>query len=322
MARHPIPAHPVVDEGWRRRFEGFVPADIQLEGPLTPGARALEPRYYTLGHDSDWSAECHPLEVGLALPDPRWLDCLFGPQGLVCGDAVIGLALEWGSDSSARRGMGDVVRYRLGGSDPAGCSLRVYLGPGSVRGTVVFDLVLFVLQPGVPREDEGHLANTSGFRLGSLAAVWRVVVDGDGSLFPIVQEPGSVDGPLWEYRKDWDEPDVDPFDEDHVRLVVYDGHPDFRVLKGSDESPFDTPLFRQVLGCWLALLFEDLERDAPDVWNRIVADEDAGFEPGSIAAAARYLSRTGGIDHATLALRVKTSLAWVDRAVRPARRTG
>jgi hypothetical protein len=242
---------------------------------------------------------------------------LFGPKGLTARNATLSLALEWVSMDSGWRTLGEPWPLKIPdgtrGSDPI--RLCISFSSSSIRGIGTLTLQLFLADPGEPTAEESMMARTVGFRFGSLDLGTRVVVDGDGSLFPIIEDNLGVSAPLWEFQRDW----TDPFDEEFstafLSLALNRDHPDFRLLKENDQLFRWTPLFRQAVASWITILILELKNESPSEFQEIESNRLGRALPGSIADAVAYMLRVGDLDSSSAASLMFSAQQWVDRVM-------
>ena len=321
MSSHRISARPVITDALLDRFKPKVTWDFCSLSGHDPGNAEVGRFRYTFGRDSEWSVALHDLVVKCAVTLPGDWPSLFGPgpNGLVCRNTAICIALEWGSSETARRGLSTscILRVPPQGRKPALAPLKldVAFPANTLRGNVALSVQLFVGAPGRPTNVEHHLANMQGFRLGALGPGILLMFEGDGSLFPILEEEGNPGSPLWEFRATWDDPAVDTFSEDNISLVINTRHAGFAELKGSEKANYRTPFFRQVVSTWVSVLLWKLKSEHRDLWAMITTQGQDAFEPRSIALAANYIIHAGRIDTASPDALIRTAQAWMDEAL-------
>ncbi len=287
-----------------------------------PGARDLGGGEYSLGTDSDWNPDLHNLAIKCTLENAASLGPLFGVGGVAASDASLLLTLEWTSAESGWRGLGPPLHLTRGVlMDRDGpLTLVLMLPQGSMRGSGMISVQAFLSDAGRADTVDAGLARNTGTRLGMLSSPIRVVVDGDGSLFPVVEEDLGVDGALWEMRAAWNDPRDEPFTAEFIALVLNRKHELFTQLRQPVERPGQhtqqTPLMRHVLASWIALLVlnvsADLEKEFDELLGRPV-------DPGgvaSIADAAAALVRWGDLDTSSPNALFASVQRWLDRRVR------
>ncbi|WP_163002444.1 hypothetical protein [Pseudomonas viridiflava] len=281
---------------------------------LDPGATEVGNDQYALGKDSDWSPAEHPLMIQSLIERGPLLEAIFGSGGVATDEAEVLLALEWASADSCWRTLGPVHRLR---HEEAGgrVTLNIDLKPGTVRGSGLLSVQAFLgqskekLVPG--------FAHHSGARLGSLTQPIEVIIDGDGSLFPVVEESLGAEGPLWELKACWSDPQDEPFSSDYIALVLNNAHPHFEQLHDRRSlNKEQSPLMRQVFAAWLALVIAQVKDEMGAQFDRYqeAPDADQGF--ASIADAVRSFIRMGDLNTASLPELFVSTQCWLNRRVR------
>lgn len=278
-----------------------------------PGARAVSPLEYALGNDSDWTADHHDLTVVCRLGQPDALAVLFGTGGITPQGSRLQLALEWTSAESGWRQLGVPVdlRHQQCAAGTAPLSLSLTLAPGALRGSGKVALQVFLADAAVTGA-VGGIATEPGFRFGALCAPVTLVIDGDSSLFPILEESSEADGPLWQFRECWIDPETDPFSAEYVSLVLNTDHPHFGLLHDRRDGAAQTPLMRQILAAWIALFVGEVMRALEGRFSELVGEAGDAAE-GTIAAIAVDFVRSGELDTASPAALAASAQCWLDR---------
>lgn len=287
-----------------------------------PGAVDLGGGVHSLGSDSDWNPDLHNLTVSCTLENAVALAPMFGTGGIAATDAALVLSLEWTSAESGWRGLGRplrLTRAELLEGDVT-LSLLLVLPAGSIRGIGTISVQVFLSEPGAADAGDAGLARMKGARLGTLSGPIRVVIDGDGSLFPVVEEDLGTDGALWEMRSAWNDPRDEPFTSEFVVLVLNCKHELFGQLRQpvgrKGQMGPQTPLMRHVLASWIALLVLKVSTHLEKDFDEIVASQTPADEFASIADAAAMLVRTGDLDTRSPDALFATVQRWLDRRVR------
>lgn len=209
---------------------------------------------------------------------------LFGPNGLACRNAEIGLALLWTSKTSNQRGVEVIESFR---NDRKPVSVRHHFkfGQGRMKGNLSFRTVLFIKDPGVPDSDEQHLAGSSGMIVGTLDE-YVIYLDGSGSAFPIVEvrEPSQ---PLWWVSCDWADPLTDAFEEENVKICINKAHANYKFLN-AEGGMNNSPLFKEILSGALGIIIQKAK--SSDYWEDIMSGNYV--ETGSVAQAIKYFIDT------------------------------
>lgn len=281
---------------------------------IDPGATAVSGDQYALGKDSDWNPAEHPLAVQCLIERAPLLEAILGPHGVVSTDAEVLLALEWTSADSCWRKLGPVhrLRHEVEGEHVV---LDIGLEPGTVRGSGLLSVQAFLGRSAakfVP-----GFAHQPGARLGLLALPIEIVIDGDGSLFPVLEESLGVEGPLWELKACWSDPQDEPFSSDYVALVLNNAHPHFEQLRDRRSLRIEqSPLMRQVFAAWLALVIAQVKEDMGVQFDTYLGSPDANEGIASIADAVRSFIRLGDLKTGSLPELFISTQCWLDQRVR------
>lgn len=306
-----LPANLPLEFRFETRFK------FESTGP-DPRAQAITGVQYSLGTDSDWSADAHDLIIKCFFEGAPELGSLFGGGGLAAPDAELLLVLEWTSADSGWRTLGTPLRLTSRGLSPQKetNSLLLELPSGSVRGSGMLSVQLLLGYPGSSHPD-GSLANQMGARFGALSASVEIAIDGDGSLFPVQEEALGPDGALWELRAAWSDPLEEPFASEYVALVLNRDHELFDQLRERRTAPGrQTPLMRHVLSSWIALLVHKIKSELGHEFDAIVNSPRQAEDFASIAEATAGFVRAGELDTATLNGLFASAQRWLDRRIR------
>lgn len=280
---------------------------------LDPGATALSSDQYALGKDSDWNPAEHPLKAQCLIERVSLLEAIFGSDGVASKDAEVLLALEWASADSCWRTLGPV--YALRHEEGRAVVLDIELEPGTVRGSGFLSIQAFLGQ--YSAQFVPGFAHQLGARLGPLAQPIEIVIDGDGSLFPVLEESLGEEGPLWELKTCWSDPQDEPFSSDYVALVLNNAHPHFEQLRDRRALSFEqSPLMRQVFAAWLALVIFQVKEDMGAQFDTYLGAPDADEGIASIADAVRSFIRLGDLNTVSLPDLFVSTQCWLDQRVR------
>lgn len=318
MKRSPIPPHPVLTPALIEQM-CIDPVVTFSSFQGNTGAQGKWGEQYTLGHDCDWDPCRNELDVRCAITGMRNVRKLFGPGGIAPKSATLALVLEWFSSDSGWRQLGEPAFLRHPESeDPISVQLRLILPANMLRGTGTLSLQLLLVEAGIPESAEGGLASIPGFRFGMLGPDTRIVIDGDGSLFPIVVEALGTEKPLWSFSQDWCDPFEDEFSVVWLSLSLNLDHADFRKLREHGTQTWN-PLFCQVLASWLATFLMELRIALGDEFDNSVAEgRSSSAARGSIVDAAASMVRRGNLNCASPGELIRSIQTWMDATVRPA----
>ncbi|MFJ2545392.1 hypothetical protein ACIOVF_02860 [Pseudomonas sp. NPDC087612] len=319
MKQHQIPPHPVLTLEHIQQLE-FDPVITITSSRGSPGARGQWGGQFTLGHDSDWDPVRDELEVICHIEDLPNVWLLFGPAGVAPKSSTLALALEWVSSDSGWRTLGEPVMLRLPNSsdEAVPAHLTLELPANTARGTGTLSLQLFLSDAGTPDEEEKGLARIPGFRFGLLGPETRLIIDGDGSLFPVIEEELGVNEPLWRFTHDWSDPGEDEFSTTWLSLSLNNKHPDFPLLREKNSEVW-TPLFCQVMASWLATFLLELQADLGVDFSAIALGRSMAAERGSIVDAAASMVKRGNLNCSSPGELIRSIQAWVDTIARTPR---
>ncbi len=206
---------------------------------------------------------------------------LYGPEGIACNTAKLSLGLSWYSHDSNRRDVLEIGEIANSQEEQA-ISLCYTFEKQTLRKNLNLDIIIYIKKAGNPTEEEKHLANKTGYNLGTLTDTCKVLLEGNGSDFPIfiVKKPGE---PLWSLDFKCDSFDCDLL-QDKVSINLNELHPSFALIDKNDKKNFNPSILAETLGDALAALIES------------VRAEDSEFEcldeakPGSVALAIKFFS--------------------------------
>ena len=216
----------------------------------------------------------------------RTFQCLFGPEGIACKDAKIGLALVWTSADSKQRGIIEVGQF---GSEDLQMQNEadVLFQKAQLRGRVDFSTVLYIACSGTPTENEIHLANTPGYILGEFEnEKFSIQLDGNGSIFPVYERPEEGQ-PLWYVKCDWLDPLTDSFEES-VSIHINTLHKNYRYIDRTQKT-YDKQLLVEIMSSAISIVIETLRADEAS-WEEITSGEN--FEHGSVGEIIYYFKNT------------------------------
>lgn len=308
-----LPLYRMLNAPLCRGNESEVKYVFRSHEGLDPGAIAVNSYQYALGKDSDWNPAEDQLTVQCLIERASLLEAIFAADGVASSDAEVLLALEWVSADSCWRTLGPV--YSLWHEDLSrDVVLDIELEPGTVRGSGFLSVQAFLGRPSA--EFVLGFAHQPGARLGPLAQPIEIVIDGDGSLFPVLEEPLGEDGPLWELKTCWSDPQDEPFSSDYVALVLNNVHPHFEQLRDRRALNFESPLMRQVFAAWLALVITQVKADMGPQFDTYLSAPDADDGIGSIADAVRSFIRLGDLNTGSLPALFVSTQCWIDQRVR------
>ena len=224
--------------------------------------------------DYDLIAECRSI-----ITTPAFF---FGPNGLASNNGIIGVAIMWTAPDASIRGVepiGELSKNEMGPCEIRG---NVRFPSQLLRGTLVMQTVLYLKRRGNIAENEKHLACFTGTILGVLDET-KVIIDGNGSLFPI-HMVSNLTEPLWWVQCNWEDPTQDSFTDDNFCIYLNSAHKDFAALN-DNEGIKNSPLLMEIICSSLQLLVMKVLND--DVY-RDNTIQGNGLNPGSISSVINY----------------------------------
>ena len=209
---------------------------------------------------------------------------LFGPEGIACRTASLGIAVIWTSADSKQRGAIPVTTFDCN-SDSVEIRFSKTFQKAQLRGEVNLTTVVYLAASGTPEPDEMHLSNKPGSLLGELDS-YTIKLDGNKSLFPVF-EVSMKNQPLWFVKCDWTDATADSF-EDYVSININTAHKSYKYLDISQKT-YNPQLMVEVMAAAISLVIEKVRLNTAE-WEQIMNNED--LEPGSIGQAIYYFMET------------------------------
>lgn len=281
----------------------FRPLTLTATGTATDNA-------YELDGQDDWDAEVCVLKVSQdftlhSLPGLFYTgaDSLMPLAGR---DATLGLAAVWWSNKSQIRGCEEIATFnyeQVKNSPEMQFSFMREFAPGELSGRLEVRYVLFLKEAG--EKLRVGFARDSGTLLGDVGIPLQLVLDGEGSVFPLSVE-NDPQGPLWRTEISIDDPFEETFTEEYFNVILNEGHPAFKEL-GRDKG-YNTALYHEVFAGALEELFLYLRENFKDDFQ---AASLAEVTPGTIAYAALYMVQTFNLNTDNIAVLHNTIRAAV-----------
>ncbi|MDG0032707.1 hypothetical protein MMB68_24470 [Priestia sp. Y58] len=232
--------------------------------------------------DSKWDADncCLIVERSGVINNPSFL---FGPNGVASINSKIGIALTWFSKSSNQRGVVPIAELVHDLNNFIEFDLYHAFNPGQLKGTVTIELALYLKEN--KENNFPNLAKYEGTILGILDS-YTVVIDGNGSMFPIleVNEPSQ---PLWWVSCDWSDPLSDAFSEENVCINLNTSHR-FAKFLNAENGIGSSPMLIEIISSAVQIIIQKAQESG--VWDNI--ESGSGVEPGSIGQAIYYFIQT------------------------------
>lgn len=230
----------------------------------------------------------HNLSLKLEFSVANTVALFDGEQAVACPGSTLQVALVWESKDSGRCGIGEKKALITKGSKLHGAELLATFPPSSIRGRVSVTASLFLHKVATGKKIQGT-ATQEGSWLGDVWGPVTFSTDGDGSVFPLVEdhEAKASDAP-WRLRMDWGaEPLTTPFDKESFAICVNMKHRDVAgIVSEFDDNNLPSPAMKEILSSALTLFMLRVKEDKT-CWDKIRRSSPE-VVPGSIADAASH----------------------------------
>lgn len=233
---------------------------------------------------------------------------LFGEKGLAASDGgIIGIAVSWMNPDASQRGVVPVSEITKGSPAPCEINGEIVFQKEQLRGTLILQTILYLKKKGKSEGLEIYQASEEGTVLGVLDET-RVIIDGNGSLFPI-HEVSAPNEPLWWVRCEWNDPLEDSFTDDNFCIYLNRAHKDYTALN-VNEGIKNSALLMEILSSSLQLLIMKVLNDE----TAKEATLQGNVIEGSVSAMVNYFIRVFDIGYdidypETLAIDIRKALA-------------
>ena len=217
---------------------------------------------------------------------------LFGEDGLAAKNGgILGVALMWMTPDASQRGVTPIGTITSDSTGPLEISGEIVFPPKELRGTLIIQTVLYLKERGNPVGRERYQAHQTGTLLGVLDET-RIIIDGNGSLFP-VHEISSPNEPLWWVRCEWNDPLEDPFTDDNFCIYLNTAHKDYAALN-VNEGLKNSPLLFEIICSALQML---MMKVLGDETAREATIQGNGIQEGSVSSMVNYFLHTFGVSY-------------------------
>lgn len=235
--------------------------------------------------DSKWTPELHDLVItqDFHFEHPS---CFFGSDSVTGSSNKLGVAVHIHSRTSNFQET--VVFGELAdNSGPKTLSFETSFEKSKLRGVIDFDFFIFLMEVNSHGTFQAH---NMGTRLTEESLTsYSLIVDGDGSMFPIV-EVENAGGPVWSLEADWSDVLVDSFDTSNVRLKLNTKHKRYKDLT-EEKNETNRFLMTEILSSAMALIVQKAIFE-----DDVEIEEMENAEPGSVGLAIWYWCKTFEID--------------------------
>jgi len=228
---------------------------------------------------NEWDPENFNLQIHtkISINNPTFM---FQPLGPVKNDNDIGIAVIWSCKSVSLRGVKRLGTIKADAKN-ATFDLELDFPKGTLKKEINLSVITYLMGPKSYGTTIGELTNQS------------IVIEGNGSVFPIVEirEKGL---PLWWVDINWGDPQEDEFDEEYLKLCINRDHANYKKLF-SKGMISDKQLFNEIMGATLQIIIEKVMHS--QYWNDII--NNYNNKPGSIAEAVYYFISTFNWDYSS-----------------------
>lgn len=178
------------------------------------------------------------------------IECLFEDDGVANEDTTLGIAAKIHSRTSDFSKTIDLDYDIKKESLVNKVEFNYTFEPATLRGNVFVEI--FIFNKYTSKNVLGF-ANEKGINLGIIDA-FEIVVDGDGSTFPIV-EVKKPDEPLWKLVMNWNDLNTELFDQENIRLEVNVKHKMYEYIF-RDSKPSRVLLFEIMSNVMSQIIFK------------------------------------------------------------------
>lgn len=241
--------------------------------------------YYMGNSNGFWDVNMDNLKIErfLTIGNPQ---ALFGDKGVTTAEGELGIGIHMYSRSSNFQTTVALTESITKESTSHTMKFKHIFENAELKGDIYFSVFIYLKNQIKPAP---MIANITGIKLGEIDS-FKIAVDGDGSIFPIV-EVERVGQPLWNVIMEWTDINSDIFDTNNVRIEINSKHHMYDYLyKSTKPSRY--------------LLVEILSSAISQIIFKVVRDSDYVSEgevmPDSIISVVRYWVETFEADTSSL----------------------
>ena len=249
-------------DGSYRQLKGKGKSTIKLDDPL-----------------ETWKVENDGIRIArqVTIEYPRTLK---GHDGVACEDSEIGLCIIWNNRALSQ--MGYIMPESLvKQGEKELYNFKHEFKPGEIKGDLTLDTVFYIKREAKSiNESERHLINEAGVTIGSIDAI-SLSFENAYMDFPIIDVENRNQPLWWLELNQWEDPRVDPFNEDYVCLYLnsfYDYCP-----KVGDKIK-NSEILIEIISTAYLMIIKRIEEMG--FLNDTLNDVD--LEPGSISKVIYY----------------------------------
>ena len=241
--------------------------------------------FQLIDEDYEWNAKEQSLFLDLKISATN-LKHLFEDDGFVSSDAVLGIGLVWKPDKSKIKRCKKLCQFDISQNDIEIDINEIELP--NMSSNTEFYITIYIVKPGNNTTNPFY-ANEQGMILYSQKE-WTLIIEGNGSIFPIV-EIEKDNWPIWSYYCNFNDIADDLFDCDNIRIEINKKHPAYCLFHPKSNT-YSQEFVNEVLSSALFTIIIDI-RSKQD--NNIINFEEDG-EVGSILRVLDYFHSNLGFD--------------------------
>lgn len=236
--------------------------------------------FQLIDEENEWNPKEQNLFLNLTVEIEN-CSFLFGTSGVCYKDSILGIGLVWKANNSRIKKCKKIGEFDCKVNKELFVIQDVDLG--DISSNTVFELFIYISKPGT-NDYHSYFGNSKGLILYQ-NTLWSLIVEGDGSIFPIVDIPVE-DGTLWKFECDFEDIADDLFDESHIRIILNPLHPMYPCLQPKNDK-FDQLYLSEVMSSALSMIIWDIRyKLLLDGEDKINLKKDAS--KGSIHQALQY----------------------------------
>lgn len=178
-------------------------------------------------NDRLWNAQDKGLRIRTSIRINPSL--IYGKGGVLCANAQIGFYISWSNATTMQSGC--IMPLHSASSY---FEFEYTFESEEITGTLTLDIHAYVMEPAPEvSEDEQYLMNDKGVSIGIVKSD-EVLLSDDHHHFPIIKVAAD-DKPIWWVSLEWDDPEVDRFDN-YVTVYLNKKHKSYP--KSEKDSEF------------------------------------------------------------------------------------
>ncbi len=243
-----------------------------------------------------WSPDKYSLSLEGVLAINN-LHSLFGSDGVISDDGVLGIGLVWKSKTSNQRGSKQICVFDKSTENEKTYSFDLSFDAAYMRGAIELSFQLIVV-----RDGSADRKLSPGLLLGELESM-IVILEGINSVFTVFEKsaPGET---LWTVSCDWDDPEYDPFSE-CVRVTINTAHPAWQLTSDEDVRK---ELLKEIMASSMQVVISELSAEQ--------VDGSIEYAPGSVCDAIAYIVGRADLDMQSNATIARSIREYLDKSMK------